>query len=69
MAGNCEASSFVNNSVIQKAAGLTVPGRSLGLTGTIPPFHWKKCPRSCECPGGRGGGGIPPSGILGMTGN
>ena len=27
------------NSAIHKAAGLTVPGRSTGLPGTIPPFQ------------------------------
>ena len=35
---------------IHKGVGLTVPGRSFGLTGTIPPFHpsTEKCPIGCE---------------------
>ena len=28
-------------SMVHKATGFTVPTYSLGLTGTIPPFHWK----------------------------
>ena len=58
-------------SAIDKAAGLTIPGRSMISTGTIPmeqkSVHWLSMGATGR--NGLGGGGILAGGFLEMAGN
>ena len=57
------------NSAIHKAAGLTVPGRSMILTGTIPLEHKSVHWQLMGAAGRNNLGGVPAGGFGGTAGN